>query len=160
MTLISGFCKDQYELLRGSRKVLLDYCSTMAPKDLLNSNTSFGRGGSIRNLLVHNANVYESWIGQQALKKDLRFTTYESIHTISEIRSLFDAIDMLMEEFIGNMDSPEMQKITYVLGNETHHASAFQIFTHVITHEFHHKGQVLSLSRHLGYTPVDTDMIR
>ncbi len=35
-----------------------------------------------------------------------------------------------------------------------------QLFTHVITHEFHHKGQIMSLSRHLGYTPVDADIIR
>ncbi|MCB0640529.1 MAG: ATP-binding cassette domain-containing protein, partial [Phaeodactylibacter sp.] len=37
---------------------------------------------------------------------------------------------------------------------------ALKLFTHVITHEFHHKGQVLSFSRHLGYTPVDTDVLR
>jgi uncharacterized damage-inducible protein DinB len=58
------------------------------------------------------------------------------------------------------MDSPGMQKIAYELNNGSHDTSAFQIFTHVITHEFHHKGQILSLSRHLGYTPVDTDIIR
>jgi uncharacterized damage-inducible protein DinB len=35
-----------------------------------------------------------------------------------------------------------------------------QLFTHVITHEFHHKGQILTMSRTLGYIPVDTDVIR
>ena len=34
------------------------------------------------------------------------------------------------------------------------------IFADVTTHEFHHKGQILSISRHLGYVPVDTDIIR
>ncbi|MFI5159066.1 MAG: DinB family protein [Sphingobacteriales bacterium] len=38
--------------------------------------------------------------------------------------------------------------------------SPFELFTHVTTHEFHHKGQVVSMSRQLGYTPVDTDVIR
>jgi uncharacterized damage-inducible protein DinB len=36
----------------------------------------------------------------------------------------------------------------------------FKLFTHTITHEFHHKGQILTLSRQLGYTPVDTDIMR
>lgn len=157
---IAHYCKAQYELVKGSRAVLLSYCRTVYPKDLVNENNFFGRGGSIRNLLVHIANVYESWIGQQALKKDLSFTAYGSKETIHDLCTLFDTIDGLMDEFIRNMDSPEVQEITYELNNETHKTSAFHIFTHIITHEFHHKGQILSLSRHLGYTPVDTDIIR
>ncbi|MCB0624495.1 MAG: hypothetical protein KDC43_11415, partial [Saprospiraceae bacterium] len=39
-------------------------------------------------------------------------------------------------------------------------AEAFRLFTHVVTHEFHHKGQILSLTRHLGFVPVDTDVMR
>ncbi|MCB0535444.1 MAG: hypothetical protein KDD14_24780 [Saprospiraceae bacterium] len=39
-------------------------------------------------------------------------------------------------------------------------APPLRLFTHIVTHEFHHKGQILSLSRHLGYTPVDTDIMR
>lgn len=39
-------------------------------------------------------------------------------------------------------------------------ANPLKIFTHVITHGFHHKGQILSLNRHLKYAPVDTDIIR
>ena len=39
-------------------------------------------------------------------------------------------------------------------------AEAFRLFTHVVTHEFHDKGQILSLTRHLGFVPVDTDVMR
>jgi uncharacterized damage-inducible protein DinB len=38
--------------------------------------------------------------------------------------------------------------------------TALELLTHVTTHEYHHKGQVLTISRQLGYTPVDTDLIR
>nr|WP_261382294.1 DinB family protein [Mucilaginibacter achroorhodeus] len=38
--------------------------------------------------------------------------------------------------------------------------SPLELFTHVITHEFHHKGQLVNMSRQLGYIPVDTDVIR
>lgn len=160
MTLLSEYAREQYELIKASRHVLLEYCGTIAPQHLLHANASFGRGGSIRNLLVHIANVYESWIGQQALKKEMTFTPYESKQSIGDIRSLFDTTDTMMEEFITKMDAPDMQKITFEFNNEQRLSSAFQIFTHVITHEFHHKGQILSMSRQLGYTPVDTDIIR
>lgn len=38
--------------------------------------------------------------------------------------------------------------------------NAYGIFTHVITHEFHHKGHAMTMARLLGYTPVDTDVMR
>ncbi|RSK47607.1 hypothetical protein EI291_14730 [Hymenobacter rigui] len=38
--------------------------------------------------------------------------------------------------------------------------STLHVFTHIIRHEFHHKGQMLNMSRQLGCTPVDTDAIR
>ncbi|RZL05047.1 MAG: hypothetical protein EOO89_27250 [Pedobacter sp.] len=37
---------------------------------------------------------------------------------------------------------------------------SYSIFTHVITHEFHHKGQSMTMSRLLGHTPPDTDILR
>lgn len=50
--------------------------------------------------------------------------------------------------------------IAYKLEGVERHVTSLELFSHVITHEYHHKGQVLSISRHLGYTPVDTDIIR
>jgi uncharacterized damage-inducible protein DinB len=37
-------------------------------------------------------------------------------------------------------------------------ATPLQLFTHVMTHEFHHKGQLLSMFRILGHVPPDTDV--
>ncbi|MNY69859.1 DinB family protein [compost metagenome] len=64
-----------------------------------------------------------------------------------------------MLEFISKMDDFE-DEIVYEVQNIKNSAKPFKVFTHVITHEYHHKGQILSLSRHLGYTPVDTDIMR
>ena len=32
------------------------------------------------------------------------------------------------------------------------------LLTHTETHEFHHKGQIVAMARHLGYNPPDTDL--
>ncbi|TKC09723.1 DinB family protein [Pedobacter frigoris] len=37
---------------------------------------------------------------------------------------------------------------------------AYGIFTDVITHEFHHKGQAMTMARLLGHIPPDTDVMR
>lgn len=34
-----------------------------------------------------------------------------------------------------------------------------QLLTHSITHEFHHKGQIVAMLRLLGYIPKNTDIL-
>src|SRR4051812_34352587 len=94
------YTKEQYEFVQGSRKVLLDYCKLISHYDFLTGNSSFGRGGSIRNLLVHIANTYEFWIARCGLNKNIVFTRYESKQNIEAIVSLFDSIDEFMFEFL------------------------------------------------------------
>jgi uncharacterized damage-inducible protein DinB len=149
----------QYDMVKGSREVLLQYCQTISTADFCKENSSFGRG-SIRNLLVHIANTYEFWIGQQALQKKMVFTSYESVGTVEETRQLFIEIDKLVAEFIAYFSRSYLANLSVTINDVSTKANALKLFTHVITHEYHHKGQVLSLSRHLGYTPVDTDILR
>jgi uncharacterized damage-inducible protein DinB len=160
MEYIFTYAEEQYRFIRDTREILLNYCKTISNRNFLKENSSFGRGGSIRNLLVHIANTYEFWIGKYALTKDVVFTEYGSKHNIDDIIDLFGSIDILMFEFIELLRKPEFKAINYEINGVKNTAKPFQLFSHVITHEFHHKGQILSLSRHLGYTPVDTDIMR
>jgi uncharacterized damage-inducible protein DinB len=52
------------------------------------------------------------------------------------------------------------ESFAYEIDGKKGKSSPLEVFTHVMTHEYHHKGQLLSLSRQLGYTPIDTDVIR
>ena len=153
-----NFCKQQYEFVRESRAVLFNYCKTISEKHFMAENNFFGRGGSIRNLLVHIANTYEFWIAQQSLNHEVIFSTYDSKKTVTDIVELFDIVDIFMNEFISLI--AENKLIGYKVNEIKNTAAPFRLFSHVITHEFHHKGQILSLSRHLGYLPVDTDIMR
>lgn len=157
---VSGFCSEQYTLVRGSRETLFDYCRGIQPEELLAANPSFGRGGSIRNLLVHIANTYEFWIGKTALKKEFGFTAYESIGSMAEVVRLFERTDRLVMEFLDWLEKDAPADVPYHIGDTEGCAAPFTLFTHVITHEFHHKGQILSMGRQLGYLPVDTDIMR
>lgn len=158
MKSLSEYSKEQYELVKDSRKVLFEYCNTISTEDFINQHTSFGRGGSIRNLLVHIANTYQYWIANIALKKNIAYDQYETIKNISETIKVFDSVDSFMIDFLENINSDS--KIHYEINGVKNVTSPLNLFTHVITHEFHHKGQVLSISRHLGYTPIDTDIMR
>jgi uncharacterized damage-inducible protein DinB len=159
MELLSVYSKKQYEFIKESRNILFEYCKTISQENFTDQNTSFGRGGSIRNLLVHITHTYTYWIANIALGKKRSFAEYENYKTIDAVSALFDDVDDFMSEFISEIDHFD-NDIIYEIKNIKNSTTPFRLFTHVITHEFHHKGQVLSLSRHLGYIPVDTDIMR
>ena len=150
---------EQYNLVTSSRHVLFDYCETISEKDFVIENSSFGRG-SIRNLLVHIGNTYEYWIGRQGLNLEINFTAYRAVENAWQAKKFFVTIDALVNTFFEHYSNAFLEDLTVEINNQTIRASPLKLFTHVITHEFHHKGQILSLSRHLGYSPIDTDIIR
>ncbi|EOR93040.1 hypothetical protein ADIARSV_3796 [Arcticibacter svalbardensis MN12-7] len=152
--------KEQYLWVQESRNALFNYCKSISAKDLLNENSSFGIGGSIRNLLVHIANTYEAWIAIRGLNKNLVFTEYDSIKTIEDMIILFDRIDDYVLEFISRYENSSLLLIRIDVKGVEKDIEPSKLIFHVMTHEFHHKGQILSISRHLGYVPVDTDIIR
>ncbi len=152
---------EQYLLVQNSREVLLRYCEGLSDQDFTKEFEHFGRG-SIRNLLVHIGNTYQFWIGKFALKQDILFAKAIDIQYIKQVEELFthvnDLINMFLQEFENQLDKPIIGQ--NFAGDKTLEILPLKLFTHVITHEFHHKGQILSMGRHLGYIPPDTDVIR
>lgn len=150
----------QYELVKDSRSALLDYCATLKTEHFIQEVENFGRGGSIRSLLAHVGNSSQHWIAVHCLKESPPRITANSVNNIEECRQLFRFIDELFERLIDTFRDDYHREIISTIGDRTFTASPFKVFTHAITHEYHHKGQMLTISRHLGYTPVDTDVIR
>ncbi|MFD2583033.1 DinB family protein [Pedobacter vanadiisoli] len=151
--------KQQYEYVLSSRNSLLTYISTISEQDFLTDNSSFGRG-SIRNLLVHICQTYCAWIGERALGIKQDFLPFENYRTLSDCLSYFALVDEYIGLFTEKFKGNELLQIELQRNGESLVVNPLKLFTHVITHEFHHKGQIMSLSRHLGYTPVDADIIR
>src|SRR5688572_12382038 len=91
--------ESQYEFVKSSRKVLLEYCKTLSEEDFLFENSTFGRG-SVRNLLAHIGNTYKFWIGKHSLNKNIQFEGYTSIKSVIDVEGLFSSVDQLLEEFV------------------------------------------------------------
>jgi uncharacterized damage-inducible protein DinB len=151
---------EQYESVKGSRDQLLRYCSTISPVHLVQSVEHFGHS-SIRNHLVHVANASSYWLGDFALGKSVTYGKADSHQTLEEISLLYNQSDLLMAEFFEAF--PDNSKtiegwVKWV--KKDLRTTPLQLYTHVVTHFFHHKGQILTMSRQLGYTPIDMDVIR
>lgn len=152
---------NQYALIQGSREVVISFCEGFKEGDFILPIDDFGRG-SIRDTLVHIANVYEFWIGHFAMQS-LRATTETNlIRTTQDIRNLFSAVDEMVELFLQeNSHRPDERIVGEIPSlHAQKEYSVLQLMTHVMTHEFHHKGQIMTMGRMLGYTPPDADVIR
>ena len=152
--------QQQYQLVQSARGALFDYCQAIRTEDLLKPLPAFNNA-CIISQLTHTANCYLFWLAVTAMKQQRPFFTSAEIQHFDAVRDIYKEVDQLMEEFLQHFSgSPDEPLQLFRPNGSRLTRSPFELFTHVITHEFHHKGQVVSMSRQLGYTPVDTDVIR
>ena len=151
----------QYELVKSSRHALFAYCATMDDEDLYKQIPEFNNN-SIRDMLVHNINTYISWIDNFGLDGSRTFYKNADINSLDEIKQLFEQADLIVNDSLTISSDNYLKSQTKYIARKGIKLtlSPLQLFTHVITHEFHHKGQMLTMSRLLGYIPADTDAIR
>lgn len=150
---------EQYELVKGSRAIMIDFCAKLPAEDFLRNENS---GKSIRYLLVHIANTYQKWLENFIQQKKYPFIETDAVTNVDDMKQFFDRIDIVTANFIGRYgENPE----ALIHGKEPGETelmgiTPLKLFTHVITHEFHHKGQIMALARGFGYVPPDADIIR
>lgn len=159
--MLEELLSSQYGEIKGARDVLFAYCKTMKPEELYQPLSEFNNS-SIADLLVHNINTYISWINNFGLDQNWSFYKTADVKSLREIIGLFDLVNFFMAEFVEKYQNNFLEPITALIKHRgfSMTLTPMHLFTHVITHEFHHKGQILTMSRLLGYTPVDTDIIR
>ena len=151
----------QYDLIKQRRETLFAYCESFAPPHFVHKHENFG-SRSISFLLVHTAKTYNFWLGHFPKVSHASLPETEEYGTVGEVRGIYQTIDALTEAFLTRFDPKLEEPITNKISSRNIDVAItpLQLFTHVITHEYHHKGQILSMSRQLGYKPIDTDIIR
>ncbi len=152
----------QYESINGARQALFTYCETMKSEDIFKKIAAFN-DNCISDMLVHNINTYISWLRKFWYGwNNVPFYENDDVKELKEIKILYEQVDLFVHEFLKKYSDDYMRSLTREIKRKgiTLTLTPLQLFTHVITHEFHHKGQILTMSRLLGYIPVDTDVIR
>jgi uncharacterized damage-inducible protein DinB len=82
------------------------------------------------------------------MKTDAGFLDDRNFTGINLIRLQFDRMDETMagflHQFAGQLETPVNGTLS---GERQVSAAPLQLFTHVITHEFHHKGEIMLMCR-------------
>lgn len=149
----------QYNWIQRTREGLFQYCETLSPSDYANELESFG-GDSIRNLHAHVADCYRTWLGIRTLGKPIPNVHPESVQNVHDMRAIFKETDDLVQEFLNEFKSKWDQAVQVTFSNgDIAKITPLWLYTHTMTHEFHHKGQIVKIGRQLGYIPPDTDLL-
>jgi uncharacterized damage-inducible protein DinB len=152
------FFLSQYASIESSRKVVFDFCKSFKSGDYIKPITFNGK--SIAQLHVHVANTYLSWLVIAAQRKEVERFRDEDYTNVEAMEKLYQHVNTIVYEYVTIMDNQRGKSLTYQNTERTIHTTSTELFTHVITHEFHHKGQMMMLARSPGYVPPDSDAIR
>lgn len=147
-------------MVRGSRDVVLDFAHQHLTSKLQVPVPAFDHK-TIAYLLVHNANVYIHWLANFAMQLNVDYFEAGEFRNIESIKALYNNVNQLTDTYL-NAYSGQLDVIVNgtTASGRSAQSTPLELFTHVITHEFHHKGQILSMFRLLGAVPPDADVIR
>lgn len=144
-----------YGWIKGSRQRVFAWLDTLPPEVFTQERPDFAYG-SLRNIQAHVAGCYRVWVGGGGLQLQNwqpRLTAAD-IPDVAAMRAAFAEVDDLLETAFGQfteLDKPleidwRGQPIT---------VTQRWLLMHPMTHEFHHKGQLLALGRVLGHPYPD-----
>lgn len=150
----------QYRLVMSSREVLFTYCENISKQHFCQQISTFNNE-SLCSMMAHVATTYLSWLVNFAQQEKIPYFEGNDCRDIRATRAMFNQVNVVVNDFLDRFkDSLDVPLSFAKRPDVVLTLSPLELFTHVITHEFHHKGQLVNMSRQLGYTPVDTDVIR
>lgn len=153
--------QQQYDWIKSARKNLFTFLEEIPPQLLHQTNPNFGQGSIIR-AHIHVADSYRFWLESFALKKlsEHKDTTANEIERADAryVRERFAEVDEVVQRFMNVYCDRWYEPIEQdeVWQGYPRTPIPLLLLTHAITHEFHHKGQIVLIARHLG-TPPPTD---
>ncbi len=148
----------QYALVSASRDIVLDFLETQVGEDQFTPVPEFDNK-SVNSLLVHVADCYFHWLSYYAMHEPVQELNERNFKSITRLRELYKRVDQTVSKFLEHFGDKMDKKIEGVHASCGRlRATPVEVMTHVFTHEFHHKGQIMSICRLLGHIPPDTDI--
>lgn len=147
--------ESMYEWTRATRANLLDFVEKMPPHELTAEHPHIP-WGSFRNLLVHMASTYMYWLRRVGLGEKVEWPEPAAYGDVAALRALFAEVDALVADFIArhpgdSMYEPIVREMTRREGPVRYALSPLWLVSNCITHEFNHKGQLLTSARARGH---------
>jgi uncharacterized damage-inducible protein DinB len=141
-----------------SLTVLLDHLEILSPEDYAKELSGFGHL-SVRGQVAHILNCEAFWIHtlQGRLYIDREPST---LPAVSDARAMRKEITRQTIDYLSPLTDQQLNSSTtlHFPESETAVRTPALILHHMLTHAFHHKGQIVAMCRILGHPAPDTDL--
>lgn len=160
---VNGDLRLIYEWVKGSRERLFAWTETLTPEVYTLERPDFAYG-SIRNVHAHVADCYLLWVGARGLGLERHHKGLDTsgLADVPAMRVAFRDVDEVLEVAFERFTDLNAPMDVQVSQQGTERVTQRWLVMHPVTHEFHHKGQMLAMGRVLGhpYPPgPDTDLV-
>lgn len=144
-----------YGWIKGSRQRVFAWLDTLPPEVFTQERPDFAYG-SLRNIQAHVAGCYRVWVGHKGLELPAfqQALNEADLPDVAAMRAAFGEVDAMLEtafEQFANLDAP----LDIIFHGQPIRVTQRWLLMHPMTHEFHHKGQLLARGRVLGHPYPD-----
>jgi uncharacterized damage-inducible protein DinB len=117
---------------------------------------------SVRDTLAHILGAEWVWLRRWNGESPAKLIVAAEFPTLAGLRERFAAVDKEREAFLRSLSEAGLQyPFDYKdLAGNAYRLPLVQTMQHVVNHGTYHRGQVTTMVRQLGGTPVSTDMSR
>lgn len=148
--------REQHRRAHRSYSRLLDHVATLPPEALMTPLEGFGLP-ILRNQLLHIADSEAFWVSQLEGRPFIKWN-YVAFTDVEAMRAAFERVAAATGAYLDQLGADEVNtslELTFDDGTLT--TTPGLTLSHVITHGFHHKGQVVAMCRLLGHPAPCTD---
>ena len=141
--------------------VVLDHAASVPFAVLTQELAGFGRP-SVRDQIAHIFSAETAWVSALQMLPQLRRFDAKTLTSVEDFRRAQREAMSGTRAYLESIDDRALNSMLERYHEEwtTPHRRPAFILLHVITHAFHHKGQIVAMLRLLGYPAPDTDMQR
>jgi uncharacterized damage-inducible protein DinB len=141
-----------------SLTLVLDHLATIPAADYTKELPGFG-SPTLHAQVVHIFNCEAYWIH---ILQALPFTDYDPARwpAVSDARTLQHEVGLRTQHYLSRLTDLHLNGNTelHFPDGDTAVRTPALILHHVLTHAFHHKGQIVAMCRILGHPAPDTDL--
>lgn len=136
----------------------LDHLAALPADDYTRDVPGFG-SSSLRAQVIHNLNCEAFWIH---VLQGFPFTDEDPARfpTVADARALRDKVTAQTRTYLSSITDAQLNTTTELRfpDGDTATRTPALILHHMLTHAFHHKGQIVAMCRILGHPAPDTDL--
>ena len=143
---------------QASLNLALDHLSTMPANDYGTELSGFGFP-TLREQAIHIFNCEGFWVHTlQGLRYVNR--TPEDCPAVADVRLLQKEISQATHAYLSSLTNQQLNADTelHFSDGDVSVRTPALVLHHVLTHAFHHKGQIVAMCRALGHPASDTDL--